>query len=225
LRSALSVPLLGQNGLIGVLSLYSPDPDAFTREHLRILQSLSIKMGMSIENALRYDTAQNSATTDYLTALPNARSLFLHLEQELARASRDHSNVGVMLCDLDGFKQVNDRFGHLKGNEFLRLVASGLRETCRESDYIARMGGDEFVIVMPGFNRETFLAQTSRFCSVPEEASLHVCAQHIVSMSLGVAVFPEDGTTAETLLAEADRRMYQSKNEQKILKSKLEYAS
>jgi diguanylate cyclase (GGDEF)-like protein/putative nucleotidyltransferase with HDIG domain len=224
LRSALSVPLQGQNGLVGVLSLYSPSPDAFTREHLRILQSLSIRVGTSIENALRYDSAQNSATTDYLTALPNARSLFLHLEQELARAGRDHSNVAVMLCDLDGFKQVNDSFGHLKGNEVLRLVANGLQETCRESDYVARMGGDEFVVVMPGLNPDTFRAQTSRFCSVPEEVSLRACAPHIVSMSVGVAVFPEDGDTAEALLAEADRRMYQSKKEQKDLKSKLEYA-
>jgi diguanylate cyclase (GGDEF)-like protein/putative nucleotidyltransferase with HDIG domain len=215
LRSALSVPLQGQNGPVGVLSVYSPSPDAFTREHLRILQSLSMKVGMSIENALRYHSAQNSATTDYLTALPNARSLFLHLEQELARAARDHSNVAVMLCDLDGFKQVNDSLGHLKGNEVLRLVANGLRETCRDSDYIARMGGDEFVIVMPGLDPDAFRARTSRFCSIAEGAGLRASAPQVLSMSMGVAVFPKDGATAEALLAEADRRMYQSKKEQK----------
>jgi diguanylate cyclase (GGDEF)-like protein/putative nucleotidyltransferase with HDIG domain len=213
LRSALSVPLQGHAGLIGVLSLYSPLRDAFTREHLRILQSVTGKLGLSIEHALRYHTAESSATTDYLTALPNARSLFVHLEQELARAGRDGSNVAVMVCDLDGFKQVNDQFGHLKGNEVLRLVADGLRATSRASDYIARLGGDEFVIVMPGLNTDTFTAETSRFREVPGEASIQACSQSLLSMSVGVAIFPQDGATAEDLLAQADRRMYESKNE------------
>lgn len=213
LRAALSVPLLGQNGLIGVLSLYAPLRDSFTREHLRKLQSATGKLGLSIEHALRYHSAENSATTDYLTELPNARSLFVHLEQELARAGRDGSSVAVMVCDLDGFKQVNDRFGHLKGNEVLRLVADGLRSTSRASDYIARLGGDEFVIVMPGLNSDTFMAESSRFHAVPGEASVQACEQRLLSMSVGVAIYPQDGATVENLLAQADRRMYESKNE------------
>jgi len=213
LRSALSVPLHGQSGLTGVLTLYAPLRDSFTREHLRKLQSVTGRLGLSIEHALRFHSAENSATTDYLTELPNARSLFVHLEQELARAERDGSTVAVMVCDLDGFKQVNDRFGHLKGNEVLRLVADGLRATSRASDYIARLGGDEFVIVMPGLNSDTFIAESNRFHAVPGEASVQACEQRLLSMSMGVAIYPQDGVTAEDLLAQADRRMYESKNE------------
>src|ERR1019366_1094386 len=88
--------------------------------------------------------------TDYLTNLPNARSLFLSLDNEVARAQRSRTSLAVVVCDLDGFKVVNDRFGHLVGNKVLRNIANGIREQCSPSDYIARMGGDEFVMLIPG---------------------------------------------------------------------------
>src|SRR5438552_6266132 len=111
-------------------------------------------MALSIENALKYQQAENSATTDYLTGLPNARSLFLELDRELARCKRDNSSLTVMVSDMDGFKQINDRFGHLEGNRVLRLFAQSLKDTCREYDYVARMGGDEFVVIAPGLTPE-----------------------------------------------------------------------
>ncbi len=116
LRSALAVPLEGVAGVIGVLALYRSERDAFTSDHLRILLAVSGKMALAIENALKYQQAENSATTDYLTGLPNARSLFMQLDRELARCKRDNSTLTVMVSDMDGFKQINDRFGHLEGN-------------------------------------------------------------------------------------------------------------
>ena len=154
LRSALAIPLEGVDGVIGVLALYRGERDAFTSDHLRILLAISSKMALAIENALKYQQAENSATTDYLTGLPNARSLFLQLDRELARCKRDNSTLTVMVCDMDGFKQINDRFGHLEGNRVLRLFAQALKESCREYDYVARMGGDEFVIIAPGLPAE-----------------------------------------------------------------------
>jgi diguanylate cyclase (GGDEF)-like protein len=130
------------------------------------------------------------------------------------------------VCDLDGFKQVNDRFGHLMGNEVLQRVAKGLAEVCRGSDYLARMGGDEFVIVLPGVTDEIGAAQTERLRSVALETGWNVCGEECLSMSVGVAVYPADGADTQTLLAEADRRMYADKQKRKAEKRReLEEAS
>jgi len=219
MRSALAVPLEGINqNVLGVVTLYHAEHDAFTRDHLRILLGINAKLALSIENALRFSQAENSASTDYLTGLPNARSLFLHLDSELSRCRRLSTPLGVMVCDLDGFKQVNDRFGHLEGNKLLREVAAGLKQSCREYDYVARMGGDEFVLVMPGLTAGAIEAKVSRFRHLVTEAGRKICNEEIISISVGQALYPEDGADAEQLLAEADRRMYKYKQRNKLLR-------
>jgi diguanylate cyclase (GGDEF)-like protein/putative nucleotidyltransferase with HDIG domain len=214
LRSALAVPLEGVSGVIGVLALYRAERDAFTSDNLRILLAVSSKMALSIENALKYQQAENSATTDYLTGLPNARSLFLQLERELARCKRDNSSLTVMVSDMDGFKQINDRFGHLEGNRVLRLFAQALKESCREYDYVARMGGDEFVVIAPGLPTEAASKKAQQLRVLAKQAGFDVCGEEILSVSLGQAVYPDDGQDAEKLLAQADRRMYVEKQKQ-----------
>jgi len=161
---------------------------------------------------LRFQMAEDSATTDYLTLLPNARSLFLRLDSELARCRRTLEPLTVLVCDVDGFKQVNDRFGHLEGNKVLRYVADVLRDNCREYDYVARMGGDEFVILLAGSDRETIQRRITEFQSIACDTA---GMAGMVTLSIGEAFYPEDGSDAEQLLAEADRRMYKSKNANK----------
>src|ERR1039458_5023043 len=123
LRSTLAVPLEGLNGVVGVLAMYRTDRDAFSPDHLRILLAVSSKIALSVENALKYQQAEDSATTDYLTGLPNARSLFVHLSRELARCRRTGTSLAVMVCDLDNFKQINDLHGHLEGDNLLKDFA------------------------------------------------------------------------------------------------------
>jgi diguanylate cyclase (GGDEF)-like protein/putative nucleotidyltransferase with HDIG domain len=214
LRSALAVPLEGIAGVIGVLALYRGERDAFTSDHLRILLAVSGKMALSIENALKYQQAEDSATTDYLTGLPNARSLFLQLDRELARCKRDNLALTVMVSDMDGFKQINDRFGHLEGNRVLRLFAQALKDSCREYDYVARMGGDEFVVIAPGLTADAAGKKAEQMKALARQAGTDVCGEDILSLSVGRALFPEDGKDAEQLLAEADRRMYLEKQKQ-----------
>jgi diguanylate cyclase (GGDEF)-like protein len=134
--------------------------------------------------------------------------LFLHLDQELSRSKRSGLPLTVLVCDLDGFKSVNDNFGHLEGNQVLRLVARELKESCREYDYVARMGGDEFVLVLPALPEDMVSFLEIRLCRAVAELGRKMYHQDILGISIGEAHYPLDGTDAEQLLAEADRRMY-----------------
>ena len=216
LQSALAVPLEGIDGVVGVLTLYHAGKDAFRHDHLRILQAISSKLALSIENNRKYHLVHESATTDYLTGLPNARSLFLHLESEVSRCLRTQTPLTILACDLDGFKLVNDRFGHLEGNRILRLVAHALRLVCRDYDYVARMGGDEFVLILPGITADRIETITARLRTAMCEIGCSICGEDILDLSIGKAVLPTDGCEPEALLAEADKRMYRAKRNRKM---------
>jgi len=211
LRSALSVPLRGRDGVAGVLSLYGREKDFFTKDHLRMLLAASSKLGVSVENALQYEKAQNTASTDFLTGLPNARSICLHLEKELSRVRRTKTPLAVLLCDLNGFKKVNDTFGHLTGNKLLREIAARFKSSCREYDEVGRLGGDEFVFVLPEVTRDNVAEMEKRLSRAAQEASRSACPEMIVSVSVGSSFYPADGASGEELLSEADRSMYEVK--------------
>jgi diguanylate cyclase (GGDEF)-like protein/putative nucleotidyltransferase with HDIG domain len=213
LRSALAVPLVGLEGVVGVMVLYRAEACSFTKDHQRVLQAISSKVALAVDNAMKYQLAANSATTDYLTGLPNARSLFMHMDAELARCRRSNEPLTVLVCDLNGFKGINDKHGHLEGNRVLKMVARGFKEACREYDFVARMGGDEFVVVAPGLPPAAISELLKRLRNVAVEAGLATGGRSLLSVSIGQASFPEDGTDAEGLLSEADRRMYVAKQQ------------
>jgi diguanylate cyclase (GGDEF)-like protein/putative nucleotidyltransferase with HDIG domain len=211
LQSALVVPLEGLNGVVGVLAMYQTNRDAFTPDHLRILLAVASKVALSVENALKYQQAESSATTDYLTGLPNARSLFVHLAQEVGRCRRMKTSLAVLVCDIDGFKAINDSFGHLEGDKLLREFTTRLKDVCRGYDYVARMGGDEFVITAPGLTAAAAAEKADRLNQAAIESGRHVCGRDVITLSVGMASCPDDGFDVERLLAEADRRMYSMK--------------
>ncbi len=212
LRSILAVPLEGINGVAGVLAMYRADRDAFSADHLRILLAVSSKIALSVENALKYQQAEDFATTDYLTGLPNARSLFVHLSRELARCRRTGTGLAVMVCDLDNFKQINDLYGHLEGDNLLKDFSARVREICRGYDYVARMGGDEFVVIAPGLGPEASGEKAARLHQFAVEAGRKIAGRELVGLSVGTAFCPQDSFDVERLLAEADRRMYSMKS-------------
>ncbi len=214
LTTAVSVPLNSPSATIGVLTLYrAADTEVFNRDDLRILLAISSKVALSMENALRFQQAESSATTDYLTGLPNARSLFVHLDEEISRCKREGNSLAIMVCDLDGFKLINDQFGHLEGNKVLHLFAQLLRSASRNYDYVGRMGGDEFVIIAPGLKPDAAAMRAERMNESAMEAGTRVCGEPTLSVSVGSAFLPEDGEDAEQLLAVADQRMYAQKQQ------------
>jgi diguanylate cyclase (GGDEF)-like protein/putative nucleotidyltransferase with HDIG domain len=219
LRSAISVPLPGQMAVIGALSLYHLNPDAFNQDHLRILLSIRSKAGLAIENSLRFSRAEHKAEKDELTGLSNAGSLFRFLEQGLRGAVSGEASIAVMVLDLDGFKQANDKHGHLAGNRVLQEVANGLVASCRRTDHVARLGGDEFALVLVNADAETVAGVQLRIQELGPRVGISVCGEPLITISSGVAMYPQDGSDAEALLERADQLMYESKKEAKRRRS------
>lgn len=217
LRSALAVPLEGVTGVIGVLALYHGTRDCYSRDHLRIVQAITSKLAMAVENALRFRQAEVSASNDYLTGLPNARSLFLHLDAELARCRRSAESLAVVACDLDGFRKIAERYGQRESDKVIQAVAQCLRDGCRDYDYLARMGGEEFVLVLPGLRPEDQAARLDRLRRGVQETLRALLGMHSIAVNLGAAAFPDDGLDAEDLLAEADKRMYKERQAARLL--------
>ncbi len=204
LLSAISVPLEANGDVTALVTLYSAHANAFTQDHLRILQQISPKAGLSLANALKHERTAAFAATDELTGLPNTRSLSLHLQERLSGPA-----AAVLILDLDGFKGVNDRFGHLTGNRVLRLVSEALRKVFLEEDYLARMGGDEFVVVMR--DGTCVDAAIARLDLLVRKIGQQVCGTDGLAVSAGVAFYPVDGDSAEKLISVADQRMYATK--------------
>lgn len=154
------------------------------------------------------------AYRDTLTHLPNRLSLHELLSLELAHARRNRGFLAVLFVDLDGFKQVNDRFGHAAGDELLRATAARLRASLRETDTVARLGGDEFAVVLPGAQDARDVEQVvgKLFAALAEPVPFEGNTLRIQA-SIGMALYPEDGTEADTLLRRADHAMYRAKQQ------------
>jgi diguanylate cyclase (GGDEF)-like protein len=217
LRSGLCVPLEVGDTLVGVLSLYSVAKDAFTRDHVRVLATVATQLAPALQNGLHLRHAENESLTDFLTGLPNMRSLQERLQQEVQNYTGRGLPFSILLCDLDGFKQVNDRFGHLEGNRVLQMAATTLRNNCRELDFVARLGGDEFVLILPGgseMQAQLYIQRLTRAIELEGARMLGADTGH-VSASFGAAHVPQDGLNIDQILDIADNRMFRAKTMRK----------
>lgn len=158
------------------------------------------------------EALQAMAHFDALTGLPNRRLLLDRLQQAIARSQRQNTLLAVVMMDLDGFKAVNDAFGHDAGDHMLTVLAERMTACIRQEDTLARLGGDEFVLLLGELHNEAEIEQTLAriLATVGEPVNIQDQSTQ-VSTSMGVTLFPADGSTAETLLRHADQAMYQAK--------------
>jgi diguanylate cyclase (GGDEF)-like protein/putative nucleotidyltransferase with HDIG domain len=213
LNSAIVCPLQYNDTFIGCLALYHVEANHYNEDHRRLLERIGEQAGAVIHNSIVFEQTQEDSLTDPLTALPNRRSLFVHLSRELARAERLKSEVALIVMDVDGFKAINDTYGHNVGDHALREVAAALHGALRPYDLCVRYAGDEFIVVLTDCSREA--AEAKRLELQALVAAIHVDVRAGKRLRLGVsagaAVFPHDGTTYEELLADADHLMYRDK--------------
>jgi len=209
-RSALSLPLRYRDELLGILSLESMREHSFSQQDVLTLQSLANQLAINLHNARAYQIALDQAITDGLTGLKTHRFFREALEGEWRRSVRSGRPFSVIMMDLDGFKQVNDSGGHLEGDRVLAAVAALLDSRSRQSNVVARYGGDEFAILLPETTTEQAEILAARLRSALQAD--HFLHSHQVTASIGVASFPNHGPTPEDVLSVADSGMYLAKH-------------
>jgi diguanylate cyclase (GGDEF)-like protein len=208
LRDALSVPLLNEGEHLGYLTVYGRRGDGFTAAHASELEELALRAGPAIENARRFREAKQLADLDALTGLHNRRFFHDTLAREVARAHRYDRNLALIVLDLDDFKAVNDRIGHLAGDAVLAEAAERVRDVVRSADIACRVGGDEFAVILP----ESGIAEAQQlFARLQTAVSAGpVGPTAAIHLSAGLTELRADDD-APTLFQRADEALYRAK--------------
>ncbi len=209
-RAVLCLPISYGETLLGVLNIESRDENAFAPQDVLILNTLADLLATALHNSFVFQRLQQQSITDGLTGIKTRRFFWEALSSEWKRASRSGRPFSVVLIDLDKFKEVNDSLGHLEGDLVLARVGRLLEQKCRQSNVVARYGGDEFIILMPetGIEQAQVLAERLRLWLATDP----MLEEHHITGSFGVASFPVHGFAMEDLIRVADAGMYVSKH-------------
>ena len=219
IRGVLVSPLVREDGAFGAITVYSKTRSSYTTEHVRLLESVSQHASVALNNAMTFEKTKESALTDTLTDLPNARSFHLALQQRIAECQRlNREPLALLSMDLDDFKQINDTHGHAVGDRMLASVAAIIKKQFRQMDILARYAGDEFVAIMPMASGDVaeMVAERIREAVESHEFSIRTGRTTKIGISIGIACFPSDGETAEELLSQAGHNMQQDKHGRKL---------
>ena len=209
LNSALAIPLGdGVDQFSGVLTLYRTEKDAYSADHLRVLLAIKGDITRAVEGALRFQKTETGTFADPLTGLPTKTALLAYLQDGFTAQRKP---VTVLLCDIDEFRRVNDLFGRPKGDELLKLVSGILRTNSRNVDYVARVGADEFVLLLAAARAEELAAKIEALNHLVANACRSLCGEESSGLTIGVACFPENGADAGSLMAFAEQALAHAK--------------
>ncbi len=213
MRSAIVLPLVAGDKKLGTLTLTSAASSAYGEEVRTTLQVMTNQLGMVLQNARMVKRLEEMATTDGLTGLANHRIFQEELDKKLASANRFNKELSVILCDVDKFKNVNDRYGHPTGDIVLKGLADTLmRCIVRDTDMPARYGGEEFVILCEGTSTDGAVKLAERIRKDLESQVFHSeQGDFQITISMGVATYPFHARTREDLVERADAALYEAK--------------
>ena len=225
--SIISLPLKIGNKVLGVMNVALKRPHDFSENEIRAIEFLGDQASIAIQNANLYEQAQQEiadrikaeeaikhlANHDALTGLPNRRLFNERINLEISRAQRNNQKIGIMLFDLDHLKKVNDSYGHNVGDLLLQSVAQRLLGLLRKSDTVARMGGDEFLLILPEMLQPGDAIHTAERILEALSTPFHLEGYQVdITTSIGIAFFPDDGDDVNTLIKKADIAMYKAKD-------------
>ena len=212
-RSTALFPLLHEETLVGALAFYCEEGCGYSADEVRMLETISSHAAVAAHNALTFERTQESALTDNLTGLPNSRYMYSFFDQEKSRAERHRYPLVLMMMDLDGFKKVNDTYGHHVGDQILRQIARVVRGQVRSGDTLVRYAGDEFVAVLHRATLEIVSEMKTRVQVAVDNFAYEVRPGRVarIGISIGFATYAQDGEAIDELMEVADQRMYEDK--------------
>jgi diguanylate cyclase (GGDEF)-like protein len=211
--SITGIPLMINESVVGVMNMARWSTGGFNPSELRLLGLLADQAALAINNARLHQAMANQAMSDSLTGLPNRRALDARLENDVQRAARYSQKFAVVMLDLDGFKAVNDTYGHSVGDEVLHQFAQFLVNSQRSSDFLARYGGDELVMILPETDLEAakLVGEHIKERMSGFEISLPDATTRVLSVTGGIAIYPTHAQSASDLLRAADEALYRAK--------------
>ena len=212
----LGVPLKIENKIIGSMILQSyTDPNLYSKKDIKLMEFVSQQIATAIERKQAEEKLKFLSLYDYLTKLPNRVLFYDRMRQEIAYAKREQKKFALMFLDLDDFKKVNDKFGHDIGDQLLQGVAKRFSKLLRKTDTICRLGGDEFIILLPRLTqpRENAVDVALKILNSLNEPFLIKDNKICINTSIGIALYPDDGEEGEILIKSADKAMYLAKKE------------